>query len=106
MGKSTCAFRLGLQFTSPILGLLINGRNGNSPLLAALSLLLGWKNSFNECRIPDLELDDASPKKVFIRETIEKVVRLSYPHRIESSLPENYSVIFPRTPNFENPHAV
>ena len=48
-----------------------------------------------DCRIGDLELDDAAPKKVFLRETIDKEVRLSYLERIQRTLPEEYFDVFP-----------
>lgn len=35
------------------------------------------------------------PKKVFLRETLEKEVRLSYLERIQRTLPEEYFAVFP-----------
>jgi MIF4G like len=42
-----------------------------------------------------LKLDDAKAKKVFLRETIDKEVRLSYLERIQRTLPEEYFAVFP-----------
>jgi len=52
-------------------------------------------------RIGNLELDDGMPKKVFLRETIDKEVRLSYLERIQRTLPEEYFAVFPRKPEIE-----
>jgi MIF4G like len=46
-------------------------------------------------RISDLELEEGMPKKVFLRETIDKEVRLSYLERIQRTLPEEYFAVFP-----------
>jgi hypothetical protein len=46
-------------------------------------------------RVGDLELEEGTPKKVFLRETIEKEVRLSYLERIQRMLPEEYFAILP-----------
>lgn len=53
-------------------------------------------------RIADLTLDDGAAKKVFLRETIEKEVRLSYLERIQRSLPEDYYAILPEKPDIED----
>ena len=52
-------------------------------------------------RVGDLELEDGAPKKVFLKETIEKEVRLSYLERIQRTLPEEYFSVFPEKPNIE-----
>jgi MIF4G like len=52
-------------------------------------------------RIGELQLADRMPKKVFLRETIEKEVRLSYLKRIQQTLPEDYLVVFPEKPDIE-----
>lgn len=49
----------------------------------------------------DLELEDGMPKKVFLRETLEKEVRLSYLERIQRTLPEEYFAVFPTKPDVE-----
>ena len=54
------------------------------------------------CRVPDLRLEDGMAKKVFLRETIEKEVRLSYLERIQRTLPEDYYAIFPEKPDTED----
>jgi MIF4G like len=46
-------------------------------------------------------LEEGSPKKVFLKETIEKEVRLSYLERIQKAFPESYSSLFPNKINFE-----
>ncbi|KAG5520228.1 hypothetical protein PMAC_001306 [Pneumocystis sp. 'macacae'] len=55
-----------------------------------------WK--WNEW-VSDLELDSAHPKKVFIRETIEKEIRLSYYSKIKDSLPQAYYILLPEEPS-------
>jgi hypothetical protein len=40
-------------------------------------------------------LEEGMPKKVFLRETIDKEVRLSYLERIQRTLPEEYFAVFP-----------
>jgi MIF4G like len=52
-------------------------------------------------RIPDLQLDEGMPKKVFLRETIDKEVRLSYLERIQTTLPEEYGAVFPGKAAFD-----
>jgi len=54
------------------------------------------------CRVGDLTLDDGAAKKVFLRETIEKEVRLSYVERIQRTLPEEYYTILPGKPDIED----
>jgi nuclear cap-binding protein subunit 1 len=49
----------------------------------------------------ELELEDGAPKKVFLKETIEKEVRLSYLERIQRTLPEEYFSVFPEKPNID-----
>jgi nuclear cap-binding protein subunit 1 len=49
----------------------------------------------------DLELEDGRPKKVFLRETIDKEVRLSYLERIQRTLPEEYFAVFPEKADIE-----
>lgn len=59
-----------------------------------------WK--WNEW-IPDVELDDLHPKKVFMRETITRELILSYYTRISDSLPEELRCLLgeqPSGPNF------
>jgi hypothetical protein len=46
-------------------------------------------------------LEDGAPKKVFLRETIEKEVRLSYLDRIQQTLPEEYFKVFPTKADVE-----
>jgi len=53
------------------------------------------------CRKGDLELENGAPKKVFLKETIEKEVRLSYLERIQRTLPEEYFSVFPEKPNID-----
>lgn len=50
-------------------------------------------------RVSDLELDSTHPKKVFIRETIEKEIRLSYYSKIKDSLPQAYHILLPGEPS-------
>ena len=50
-------------------------------------------NSF--LRMEDLKVAGNSRKKVFLRETIDKEVRLSYLERIQRTLPEEYFQVFP-----------
>ncbi|KAG5437801.1 hypothetical protein PCANB_000515 [Pneumocystis canis] len=45
-----------------------------------------------------LELDSMHPNKVFIRETIEKEIRLSYYSKIKDSLPKDYHILLPEEP--------
>jgi len=52
-------------------------------------------------RVGDLELEEGMPKKVFLRETLEKEVRLSYLERIQRTLPEEYFAVFPTKPDVE-----
>ena len=47
-------------------------------------------------------LDDSAAKKVFLRETIEKEVRLSYVERIQRTLSEDYSAVLPGKPDVED----
>ena len=54
------------------------------------------------CRVGDLTLDDGAAKKVFLRETIEKEVRLSYVERIQRTLPEDYYAILPEKPDVDD----
>ena len=54
-----------------------------------------------DCRVGDLNLEDGSPKKVFLKETLEKEVRLSYLERIQRTLPEEYFSVFPEKPDVE-----
>uniref|UniRef100_A0A9J2PE73 Nuclear cap-binding protein subunit 1 n=1 Tax=Ascaris lumbricoides TaxID=6252 RepID=A0A9J2PE73_ASCLU len=53
-----------------------------------------------------LELDDLSPKHFFMREVLEKCVRLSYHQRIKHCLPESFHRVMPPVPSicceFEN----
>ncbi|KTW28636.1 uncharacterized protein T551_02486 [Pneumocystis jirovecii RU7] len=49
--------------------------------------------------VSDLELDSTHPKKVFIRETIEKEIRLSYYSKIKDSLPQAYHILLPGEPS-------
>jgi len=46
-------------------------------------------------------LEDGAAKKVFLKETIEKEVRLSYLERIQRTLPEEYFSVFPEKPDVE-----
>ena len=55
----------------------------------------------SDCRVGDLNLEDGAPKKVFLKETIEKEVRLSYLERIQRTLPEEYFSVFPEKPDVE-----
>jgi hypothetical protein len=52
-------------------------------------------------RISDLELEEGMPRKVFLRETIDKEVRLSYLERIQRTLPEEYFAVFPEKADVE-----
>jgi len=52
--------------------------------------------------VGDLSLPDNDPKKVFLRATLEKEVRLSYVERIQRTLPEEYSSILPEKPDVED----
>ena len=54
-----------------------------------------------DCRVGDLDLEEGAPKKVFLKETIEKEVRLSYLERIQRTLPEEYFSVFPEKPDVE-----
>jgi hypothetical protein len=47
-------------------------------------------------------LADGEAKKVFMRETLEKEVRLSYVERIQRTLPEDYFTILPQKPDIED----
>jgi len=49
----------------------------------------------------DLGLEEGKPRKVFLRETIEKEVRLSYLERIQRTLPEEYFDVFPQKAEVE-----
>jgi nuclear cap-binding protein subunit 1 len=49
-----------------------------------------------------LALDDGVPKKVFLKETIDKEVRLSYLERIQRTLPEEYFAVFPEKADVED----
>jgi len=51
--------------------------------------------------VGDLNLEEGEPKKVCLRETIEKEVRLSYLERIQRTLPEEYFSVFPEKPDIE-----
>ena len=49
-----------------------------------------------------MELDEGTSRKVFLRETIDKEVRLSYLERIQRTLPEEYFAVFPEKPTIED----
>jgi hypothetical protein len=51
--------------------------------------------------VGDIELEDGAAKKVFLKETLEKEVRLSYLERIQRTLPEEYFSVFPEKPNID-----
>jgi hypothetical protein len=48
-----------------------------------------------------LSLEEGELKKVFLRETIDREVRLSYLERIQRTLPEEYFAVFPVKVEFE-----
>jgi hypothetical protein len=60
------------------------------------------KQMVTVCRLGDLGLEEGKPRKVFLRETIEKEVRLSYLERIQRTLPEEYFDVFPEKADVEN----
>ena len=54
-----------------------------------------------------LQLDPLHPKMCFLQETFQKMVRYSYYERIKSTIPEEFSSVFPIEPStnfkFEDP---
>jgi MIF4G like len=69
-----------------------------SPLTAFIVWVLGGLTD----RIDELSLPNNDPKKVFLRETLEKEVRLSYVERIQRTLPEEYACVLPGKPDVED----
>jgi hypothetical protein len=76
------------------LGLRTSGMNGTRPVTL--------DRSVDVCRVGDLEMEEGMPKKVFLRETLEKEVRLSYLERIQRTLPEEYFAVFPTKPDVDD----
>lgn len=45
-----------------------------------------------------MDLESQHPKAVFIRETLEKLIRLSYYERVKAALPQKFHAFLPPTP--------
>jgi nuclear cap-binding protein subunit 1 len=49
----------------------------------------------------DIDAEEGSSKKVFLRETIDREIRMSYLERIQKAFPEVYTPLFPERVDLE-----